>query len=310
MEALPAWSDAYWLEKSDGPWRRGLRLLQGWWRATHTDLGPGNIKRRDKPVVSMLPEGVGLEPNLMTVEARDAANTAMDRMKITKQRGIIEPNRLRRNLLSSQPLCFNLFGHLGAHAEALLPWVHHHAPRAAAVSRVELEWAPLPKALGGSAFDAFIEYTRDDGAAGFLGIECKYAEKLSESQQTEATPKYRDVTRPPRWSGKAVDVLDQHGLRQLWYNQIHTQAVAELPDYVEGFGLVVACAADQDARDAVERVRGVLSAPDDLRFSSLEDVVDSVAGHDDWRRGFATRYLDLTPILDLLPRSDPRRQGA
>lgn len=117
-EVLPDWSDEFWRESSDGPWRRGLRLQQGWWRETHTEHGPGLRSNRDKPVVSMLPEGVGLEPNLMTPEAREAAMDAMARMKKSKQQGIIEPDRLKRNLLSSQPLCFNLFGYLRAFPEA------------------------------------------------------------------------------------------------------------------------------------------------------------------------------------------------
>ena len=307
MDAYPTWSDDFWREHGDGPWRRGLRLQQGWWRATQTDLDPGTIKSRDKPVVSMLPEGVGLEPNLMSLEARQAAEDAIARMKASKQRGIIEPDRLKRNLLSSQPLCFNLFGYLSVHTAALLPWVQALSPQAVSISRVELEWAPLAEARGGSAFDAFVEYRREDGATGFLGIECKYAEKLSESQRADAAEKYRKDTKPPAWSEDAVEILDRHGLRQLWYNQLHTQDVASMPEFAEGLGVVVACAADQDAQVAVEQVREVLTDPDELRFSSLEDLVNSVEGHDDWKRTFSTRYLDFSPILDLLPAGDPRR---
>ena len=255
----------------------------------------------------MLPDGVGLEPNLMTVEAREAAEDAMARMKSSKQPGIIEPDRLKRNLLSSQPLCFNLFGYLRAHPAALLPWVQAIEPRAESITRVELEWAPLPKARGGSAFDAFVEFAQGDGTNGFLGIECKYAEKLTESQRADAAEKYRKDTKPPAWTEGAVEVLDQHGLRQLWYNQLHVQDVTSELDYATGVGVVVACAADHEAQEAVEQVREVLTDPDELRFSSLEDLVSSVEGHDDWKRAFSTRYLDFSPILDLLPAGDPRR---
>jgi len=308
MDILPGWSDSSWHESKDGPWRRGLRLQQGWWRETHTDLGPGSITSRDKPVVSMLPDGVGLEPNLMTVEARDAAEDAMSRMKTSKQPGIIQPDRLNRNLLSSQPLCFNLFGYLRAHPAALLPWVQGFEPLATAITRVELEWAPLPKVRGGSAFDAFVEFARQDGTRGFLGVECKYAEKLTESQRDEAAEKYRKDTRPPAWTEGAVEVLDRHGLRQLWYNQLHVQDVTSELDYTTGIGVVVACAADQDAQWAVEQVRQVLAEPDELRFSSIDEVVESVEGHEDWKSGFRTRYLDFAPILDHLHSDDdPRR---
>ena len=178
---------------------------------------------------------------------------------------------------------------------------------AESITRVELEWAPLPKARGGSAFDAFVEFAQDDGTNGFLGIECKYAEKLTESQRADAAEKYRKDTKPPAWTEGAVEVLDQHGLRQLWYNQLHVQDVTSELDYATGVGVVVACAADHDARSAVEQVRAVLTDPDELRFSSLEDLVSSVDGHDDWKRHSRRGISTSAPILDLLPSDDPRQ---
>ena len=117
-EPWPHWSDDTWVESDDTVWRRGLRLQQGWWRSTHTMLGPGYIRGRARPVVSMLPDGVGWPPNLMTPEACGAAERALARMKSSAQQGIIAEDRRRRNLLSSQPLCFNLFGYLDSHREA------------------------------------------------------------------------------------------------------------------------------------------------------------------------------------------------
>jgi hypothetical protein len=254
----------------------------------------------------MLADGAGWQPNLMTQEACDAAEHAIARMKNEKRPGIIAEDRLRRNLLSSQPLCFNLFGHLGAYPDALLPWVRSVAPDASAVQGIELEFAPMESTIGGSAFDAFIEYRRTDGAAGFLGVECKYAEDLRASQRTTAAQKYISATTTPPWKQGAAEILDKNGLRQLWYNQLLTQIVAASDDFAEGFGVVVACAADRAARDAVTVVQSTLLHEDELRFCSIEQVVTSIRGHDSWTTAFVTRYIDFTPIHAMLDQGDPR----
>lgn len=274
-----------------------------------TDLPAGPITGRARPVVSMLPEGVGWQPNLMTPEACESAEHAIARLKRENRPGIINEDRLRRNLLSSQPLCFNLFGHLRTSPEALLPWVRSIAPDATSVRRIELEFAPTESTIGGSAFDAFVEYRRTDGTAGFLGVECKYAEDLKASQRTPAAQKYISATATPPWKPGAVTILNRNGRRQLWYNQLLTQIVAASADYAEGFGVVVACEADHAAKGAVEDVRSALLDEDKLRFCSLEQVVDSIRGHDTWKAAFVTRYLDFTPIQDLLDKSDPRKRS-
>jgi hypothetical protein len=114
------------------------------------------------------------------------------------------------------------------------------------------------------------------------------------------------VTSKPLWGEGAVESLDVNGLRQFWFNQLLAQSVAADPTYAEGFGVVVACRADRKAKAAAEAVSEQLAEPADLRFSPLEDVVASVPGHDEWKSGFVERYLDFSPIVDLLDENDPR----
>ena len=77
----------------------------------------------------------------------------------------------------------------------------------------------------------------------------------------------------------------------------------------EAFGVVVACDLDAAARQAVSDVRGALEVQDELRFSSIESILDLLPGHDDWKTNFCTRYLDFAPIRDWLPAGDPRRRA-
>lgn len=304
---LPAWHDPAWREVKDGPWRAGLRLQQAWWRQERLNMPPGPIREGGRLVASMLPLGVGMSPNLMSAEAVTAAERAREELRRSKAPGIIHPDRLKRNLLSSQPLCFSIFGHLSETPDALLPWVKTMLPEAERVSEVRLEWAPSADALAGSAFDSFVEVELRGGRRGFLGIECKYAEKLTESQRRPASAKFKERTRESGWRDEAVAVLDLHGLRQLWYNQLLAQAVTRGGGYSVGLGVVLACDADRAARDAVAAVRGQLLAPDTMTFRPLEGLVSSVTGHDDWRSRVWERYFDFSPIRDRLRSDDPRR---
>lgn len=287
----PGWSDDYWLEKSDGPWRRRLRRHQGWWRATNTKHHAGEIPRRDRPVVSMLPKGVDFEPNLLSKEAVASAHRTLDRLRSLGGPGLVNEDRLRRNLLSSQPLCFNLFGHLRSEPMSLLPWVRNLVPSAEQVTCIELEIAPAKQPLGRSAFDAFVVFKRADGRPGFLGIECKYAENLAEGSRKAAAQKFVDATVPSLWRNGAAKALDKPRLRQFWFNTLLMQQVESDGEYGDGISVVVACGDDVKAREATEEVRAQLKNPDTLVFSALEDVIAAVDGESQWKQDFTTRYL-------------------
>lgn len=293
MQTSAPWHDPTWVEKSDTAWQRRLRRHQGWWREVHLDQVAGTIPGGDRLVVSMLPTGVGLSPNLLTPEAERAAQRALEQLSGSSAPGLVQIDRLQRNLLSSQPLCFNLFGHLQTDPGRLLPWVRSIAPGAAQVNAIDLETAPTTNPLGGSAFDAFVTYDLAVGGTGFLGIECKYAEDLKQAQRGAAAQKYLDATTGPDWALGAAGRLDRPGLRQFWYNTLLAQRVLQGGGHVEGRSVVVALRDDRPARQAADEVAAALSDPAFLTFSALEEVVDAVDGDDDWKRSFRARYLEL-----------------
>lgn len=240
----------------------------------------------------MLPTFGSLEPNLLTVDAREAAEDAIARLKATRGPGMIQRDRLERNLLSSQPLCFNLFGEFRKRPQALLPWVLSLRSDAVRVTRVELEIAPVMTPLGGSAFDAYIEYELDLGR-GFLGIECKYAEDLSKAQQKKAAAKYRDATTSRHWREGSVEQLDRPRLRQFWYNTLLAQLIQADGGFKEGMSVVVAMAQDESARDATAHVRSQLLDQSTMGFSSLQDVVALVEADESWKKAFSDRYMEI-----------------
>ena len=116
-----------------------------------------------------------------------AFNHAKDRVEHKENYETIESDRLFNNLLSSQPMAFNLFCPLRQMREkspetatkvikAAIPNYPIHK-----VTEVELEFIPKEyKELTGdkSAMDAIIRFEDEHGKKGFIAIETKYSENL------------------------------------------------------------------------------------------------------------------------------------
>jgi hypothetical protein len=307
------WDDARWVETSDNAWQRGLRWQQAWWRAMRLELpaGPYSADRPDRLVASTLALDAPPDANFLTA---DVAGAVEQRLR-TSGGGLVKEDRLRRFLLSSQPMCFNLFGQFQAEQrrDALLPWVRRVSPGAVRVTRVEIEWAPPAEDhfRGGSAFDAFVEYDTSDSGRGFLGVECKYHEDLRKSDVPKVRDVYKSFTADSGlWREGAVEQLDRMGLRQFWLNTLLAQSLLAKDDrYSEGACVVTACQADQSARAAFASVQAQLVASSGLVWQPWESIVSDIVGHDRWRQSFIERYLDFTPVRHLLRTGDPRLES-
>lgn len=264
-------------------------------------------------------------PNLMWPQVVDAYERSK-RTSGSSGAGIIYEDRLRRNLLSSQPLCFNLFGYFAVEgANALLPWVRTFAHKAEAITSIRLEHAPSAKELGeaqlgGSAFDAFIEYRLPNGLRGFIGVETKYHENLAKAltlprEGTQAWTKYLRETEIRPWRPGAAHALMTHRKNlQFWYNQLLAQRTFDLVKdldggryYSEFTEVVVATRQDGSARQVVRAVAEQLAEghQHSLRFCSIDEVIDTVTGPAGWKSQMRERYTDFAPIQEHLPHTSP-----
>lgn len=305
-----SWDSPRFRER-DTPWAAGCRLLQGWWRehVLHMPPGPSSRSKPGRLAVSMLPFEADPGDQFLTVAAEEAVT---DRLAEGQHSGIIASDRLYRNLLSSQPLAFNLFGPFTHDPDGLLGWVATIDAAATEVTGVHFEWAP-PKDQhfgGGSAFDVFVTY-RARGRIRFLGVECKYAEDLRASG-IKVRDTYRHFTDAHQgWRDGAAQRLDQPHLRQFWLNTLLTQSLADNDDYETGTCVVLTSAADSAACDAVDAVRAEVVHPDAwLRWSSYEEVLALITpASADWVDTFRRRYLDFRPVAHLLDDQDPRQPG-
>jgi hypothetical protein len=285
----------------------GLSVATG--QVARPDLGvpagPISASKPDRLVATMLPLDAAHGLNFLTDDILKAVN---DRLAEGQHSGIVSEDRLFRNLLSSQPACFNLFGPFVTDPSPLLGWVRTIDPEAASVQTVRFEWAPDRRQHfdGGSAFDAFVEY-RAPGRR-FIGVECKYAENLS-----VCGIKVRDIYRTftegsSEWCPQAADRLTTPRLCQFWLNTLLAQSLDHKDQRWErGTVAVIACQSDLAAAAATNDVRNELVNPDRwLSWSPYEAVLDAIDGNDSWADQFRRRYLDFTLVSHLLPPGDPR----
>jgi hypothetical protein len=144
---------------SDNAFAGRMRFHQSWYRATVLEVpyGTGPTPRAKTEYGNMLTaEDAAKGLNFLT-----PAIFAAVKARLAETEGLIEEFRLLRNMLSSQPLCFNLFGYLGLHLDLATRLMEALFPgEVKRVTRVVVEHAPAPRAEylnDRTAFDAFEE---------------------------------------------------------------------------------------------------------------------------------------------------------
>ena len=197
MKMVQDWeaeSNCIHVDPNDDPFRGRMRFHQSWYRGCVLGLPPGvnQASKVKKRYGNVLRNGDGEQGyNFLTEGIRQVA-----RDRLAEGGGAIERNRLHCNLLSSQPMCFNLFAplqldpSLATTLVSALPGL----PEGIQVTAVRLEYAPDPlkHLMDRSAFDAFIEYRRGD-RRGFIGVETKLTEPFSQKSYTFSKEGYSVV---------------------------------------------------------------------------------------------------------------------
>jgi hypothetical protein len=289
---------------SDNTFTARMRRHQSWYRANvlRVPYGTGPGATATSQFGNMLTRADGeAGRNFLTREIAEVA-----RARVAQGAGAVEPFRLFHNMLSSQPMCFNLFGPLArdaALATRLLPTLVPGP--VAAVTRVVLEWAPAPSGdyLGDrTAFDAFIEYRTTDGGLHALGIETKLTESFS--AKVYDREEYRRWMRVPDrpWLSDADERVSAVEHNQLWRDHLLAVAIrhhVHSPYATTGL-LVVHHPEDQGCTSVYAGYRALLRNGDSTLSSiSLDRIVNGwakltePAARAAWLDPFRVRYLDL-----------------
>ena len=297
------WNDPALAIKSDTRWRARYRSLQSWYRETVLRVRPGKDSRA---IVrgNMLPaEAVAKRPGLNFLTDAIAVYARTRAEEVKAEGGTLDPDRLFRNMLSSMPLCFNLFGALrdypDAAANALSATLDLDIRR---VFNIVVEWAPDPglHVHDRTAFDAIIRYSTGDGRSAFLGIETKYTEPFSPKRY--CSDRYVEVTDDPE-AGFRKDAwrrLQAPVTNQLWRNALLAHSLRRTSEYDRGLVVVISCEGDSAAARAIAGLSAELhESASLLRFTTYEALINVLISNPEsssWAQKFRRRYLDLSPV--------------
>jgi len=211
---------------------------------------------------------------------------------------LIERNRLFSNLLSSQPMAFNLFAHLQLdHTLATRVFRRMCPGRIDSVSAVEFEYSPgrsSDRYTGDrSAFDVYVRYRTPSGGRGFVGIEVKYHENLA-GKTARHRARYEEVAEMMEcFQQDALTQLRKQPLQQIWRDHLLAGAHRIVDEFDDGFFAFLY----PEGNDACQR--GVLSysrcLSDEATFTAwtLEQVVAAIRAEGEyaWVDRFTERYL-------------------
>jgi hypothetical protein len=281
-----------------------MRKHQSWYRANelHLPYGTGPGPNDTTFYGNMLTRVDGeAGRNFLTQEIYEVV---LDR--IAQGSGVVEKYRLLHNMLSSQPICFNLFGPLVRDHDLAKNLLATIVPeKISEVTRAEIEWAPQPATNylnDRTAFDAFLEYRTEAGQLVGLGIETKLSEPFS--QRVYDRPEYRRWMQLPDspWSPDSWNKVQAIEYNQLWRD--HLLAIAMLfhpkSTYDRTRLMLVYHPEDINCARNFLKYKNLLRNDDDSIYSlSLDQIVDrwlSVVKKDNhkiWLRSFKKRYIDL-----------------
>jgi hypothetical protein len=214
----------------------------------------------------------------------------------------LDDDRLYCDLLSSMPMCFNLFGALQSDLALADDAVHSWWPAVPGrVRNVLLEWSPgrlLPGQFleNRSAFDAAFELELEDGTLGVLGIETKYHEDCRKEKVPKADRRKRYAAVSEASGIIAPDAVESilgTDLQQIWLDHLLALSIPQHPSGKwswAGFVLVHPERNPSYAR-ATERYRALLADDSSMQVSTLESLLTADVLPGDLGATFSERYL-------------------
>jgi hypothetical protein len=301
--------------RSDNRVTRRERRRQSDYRAQVLRLPAGTW--RGQTLGNYLPAG-DRRSNFLSDEAAEYAAARVD--VVRREGGQLEPTRLFQNMLSSMPLCFNVFGHLRAHpAGALqalgallrldLAELLHVTVGERVIDGIECEWAPERRhhLNDGSAFDAVLAARTATGRRLLVAVETKYVDSFSrDPEDAEKDAKYRQFCEKFGMGGAAFDALRGPATRQLLRNVLLTESIRRSgaegqPLFDDALTVVLARDDDAAARRAVDAVRNQRNdLVTDVRFVSHGELADAAAGVEElagWAADFRRRYVGVAEVV-------------
>jgi hypothetical protein len=292
---------------TDNPFQRRARLLQSMWReAKGLPMGE---RRAGVPLGSRLPLELAKveQANFLTANIRRLVRECIE-AKAAGSGQLIEEDRLYANLLSSQPLCFNLFGELQsdlglASAVCARLW----PDRVRAVTGISFEHSPGRSDIAytgdRSAFDVFIEHSLPEREGrGFIGIEVKYHENLKVAAAGHR-PRYNEIASAMGcFVEEKLPALRAAPLEQIWRDHLLAGAMLASGEWASGLYVFLYPEGNTQCARGVASYLDCLEKRETFAAVTLERLVEELERQTDapWVSELRDRYLGWDRIDTLL----------
>jgi hypothetical protein len=303
------------LPQDPHPKTRRYRLLQSWYRVEVLGIPEcGPWRKGEQAVGSSLVHGEATGANFLSPAAFAYAKERVAD-KAANPSLTIDEFRLFNNMLSSMPMCFNLFADFRAgvkagcpNCTAVLATIFGTSPISRVVE-VAVEMIPQPVSDyidDKTAWDAAILYVDDKGASGLASIETKYTDKLGGNTATKQGKKFDFAREHEVFTAEGLKWYEEHGFDQVARNLLLTLAYAHKHGLASARNYVLAPKDDEEAPTAVSQLKARLAPQfeDRIELLPLETVVErglscADAFFADHLNRFRRRYLDLDQIAHL-----------
>jgi len=155
--------------------------------------------------------------------------SVIDRLSKKEPHQLIHEDRLWCDLLSSMPMCFNLFGSFFEDISSAHTAVKNWWPEVPGhVSANRFEWSPGRRLRGEylenrSAFDVAFELSLENSTKGIIGIETKYHEHCQKEKKpnNERIQRYSDISEKSGvFKSGAVEKILGSPLQQIWQDHL------------------------------------------------------------------------------------------
>ena len=302
------------VDKSD--FQRQARILQSLWRQEQ-GIPPGEHRWktqdgviRTRPLGSRLPMPWAQESlaNFLTDKIREEVRSEVIDQKNSAGKLFGKP-RIFNDLLSSQPLCFNLFGELANDLPLASIMVNDFTGgRFSVVVAISFEHSPGrgdPRYLEDrSAFDVFLHCRTATGEEGFVAIEVKYHENMA-GKPGAHKPRYDEVADMMGCFSGDRRLLQTAPLQQIWRDHLLAGITRLVDGYADGLFVMLSPRDNHHVSDAVGGYREQLTDSSSFEAWSLEGVVEKLKEHSDaaWIEAFNDRYLAFEKIERLLSKA-------
>jgi hypothetical protein len=280
--------------------QRRARMLQSIWREEQGyPCGEHRRGVHARPLGSRLvmPWAQESLANFLTPAIRDVVRAEVCDRKKSRGKLFGKP-RIFNDLLSSQPLCFNLFAELKLDlklASAVISKLTRG--RFKQVQGIELEHSPGrsdPRySADRSAFDVFLECETKTGKRGFIAIEVKYHENLR-NPPGEHRLRYDEIAEQMAcFHAQSRESLLASPLQQIWRDHLLTGITREVDGYDDALFVMLYPEENYECSRAVASYTACLSDQSSFAGWTLEAFVSALKANSvaPWIELFADRYL-------------------